>query len=97
MDKFVWCDVTDKARELLRLNIFQLFAVWERDGSTFRIPITDETELEYCLGNMYSVCIELSDQSERMRFVTVNSWNEADKITHNGHVYVRYADLSFCK
>lgn len=102
---FVWLEVTDKAKKIFDSQAFELFHVWRYDGKTFRIPIADETELKYALetpfpaNEHHSVCIEVGDDSEnkKLDFVTLASWEEADKIQHNGFIYVRYADLSFCK
>lgn len=102
---FVWLEVTDKARQIFDSKAFELFHVWRNDGKTFRIPIGDEVELDYALkesfpaSEQHSICIEVGDdgESKKLDFVTIDSWEEADKIQHNGFIYVRYADLSFCK
>lgn len=36
-------------------------------------------------------------QSPEPHVITRESWDNADKITHNGYVYVRYTDLVFQK
>jgi hypothetical protein len=102
---FVWLEVTDKARKIYESQAFELFHVWRYDGKTFRMPIENEEDLEYALSTPFpatehhSVCIEIGDDGvdKRLDFVTLESWENADKIQHNGFIYVRYADLSFCK
>jgi hypothetical protein len=102
---FLWLDVTDKAKKIFDSGAFELFHVWKTDGKTFRIPIEDEQDLDYALSTPFpatehhSICIEVGDNQDgkKIDFVTVESFSEADKIQHNGFIYVRYADLSFCK
>lgn len=102
---FIWLDVTDKAKKIFDSGAFELFHVWKTDGKTFRIPIETELDLEYALSypfpatEHHSVCIEVGDNQDgkKIDFVTLDSFSAADKINHNGYIYVRYADLSFCK
>lgn len=96
---FIWLDVTEDANKIFFCNLFNLFLVWEKDGNTFRVPIEDEIDLDYAIEIGGRICIEIgnSSGSDKIEFVTRDSWNSADKITHNGYVYVRYNDLSFCK
>jgi len=102
---FVWLEVTEKARRIFNSQTFELYHVWRYDGKTFRMPIEDEKDLDYALDTSFptteqhSICIEVGDDGEgkKLDFITLDSWEEADKIQHNGYIYVRYADLSFCK
>jgi len=102
---FVWLDVTDRAQKIFNSQCFELFHVWKKEEKTFRMPIADETDLKYALetpfpaSEQHSICIEVGDghENKKLDFVTLESWDNADKIQHNGYIYVRYADLSFCK
>jgi len=96
---FVWLDVTPKANKIFFSKLFPLYLVWRDNEKTLRIPILDEIDLDYAMGINGMICIEVGDtkDSEAIDFVTLNSWESADKITHNGYVYVRYNDLTFCK
>lgn len=98
-DGFIWLDVTDKAVEVYATGLFPLYNVWNSGSHTFRIPIEDIIDLDYALNNKSMVCIEVGNikEGKSLDFVTIESWDSADKITHDGHVYVRYKDLSFCK
>ena len=98
---FVWLDVTDKAQKILESGAFELFHVWKQGDKTFRLPIENERDLNEALNTPFpitehhAVCIEV--EGRKLDFVTLESWESADKIQHNGFIYVRYADLSFCK
>jgi|APGre2960657468_1045069.scaffolds.fasta_scaffold109918_2 hypothetical protein len=101
---FVWLEVTDKARKIYESQAFELFHVWRVDGKVFRIPIgsvddlNDALDTSFPTSEQHSICIEVGDDTgQKIDFVTLESWDEADKIQHNGYIYVRYADLSFCK
>lgn len=101
---FVWLDVTTRARQIWKTQAFELFHVWRMDEKTLRMPIHEEAELEYALQTSFPVieqhriCIEIGDSvGKKLDFVTLESWDNADKIQHNGFIYVRYADLNFCK
>jgi hypothetical protein len=98
-DGVIWLDVTDKARKIFETELFQLYHVWESDGKTMRIPIVDEIDMEYAETTGHPICIEVGRLSdgELSEKVTSGSWKEADKITHNGYVYVKYNDLTFYK
>ena len=102
---FVWLDVTDRAEKIFSSQAFELFHVWKKEEKTFRMPILDYAELRYALdtsfptSEQHSICIEVGDEHEnkKLDFVTKESWELADKLQHNGFIYVRYDDLSFCK
>lgn len=100
---FVWLDVTDKAKRVFDSRCFELFHVWKSGDKTFRMPIETEEELKCALdtsfptSEQHSICIEVGDGNKKLDFVVLESWDNADKIQHNGFIYVRYADLSFCK
>ena len=97
-DGFVWLDVTDRAREVFDLKLFRLFLLWQKEDKTLRIPVENESEYDYAISSGNKICVyvgKMGDGSSDR--VTIDSWDTADKLTHNGYVYVRYADLSFCK
>ena len=98
-DGVVWIDVSDRARRIFNADLFQLYHVWEHGGRTLRIPIVDEVDLEYAEQTGHPICIEVGrlSKGELSDKVTADSWRDADKITHNGYVYVKYNDLTFCK
>jgi hypothetical protein len=101
-DGYVWIDVSDKAQEIFDSNLFELQAVWLLEGEEdvlMRIPIESNYELNYALTSNKKVCIyagRLLD-SISLGFITQDSWTAADKISHEGNIYVRFKDLVFCK
>jgi hypothetical protein len=96
-DGMLWLDVTDKAEKLFKADVFQLFFVWESEGKTLRIPIDDEDDLKYALNNKGIICLIIEGDVSDVTDITKDSWESADKISHNGFIYVRYSDLIFCK
>ena len=101
-DGYVWIDVTDKAQSVFDTGLFNLQAVWSKENEEdvlMRTPVDTQTELNLFLQQGKHICIyggRVSD-SISLGFVTQDSWTAADKITHEGNVYVRFKDLVFCK
>ena len=101
----VWLDVTEKAKQVFESGAFKLYHVWRIDGMTRRAPINTEYDLRVVLDRIggialsHSICIDITEHVEngKAEFVTLPSWESADKIQHNGYIYVRYSDLLICK
>ena len=96
-DGMLWLDVTDKAEKLFKADLFQLFLVWKVEEKTLRIPIDDEDDLKFALKSDGIICLIVEGDVSDIIDITKDSWEKADKISHNGFIYVRYADLIFCK
>lgn len=101
-DGHLWIDVTDKAQAVLDAGIFNLQAVWAKENEEdvlMRAPIEGQEGLNHALNTNKSICIYAGRVSESISlgFVTQDSWTAADKITHEGNIYVRFKDLVFCK
>lgn len=94
-DGKIYLNVTDKASELFNSNAFDMYAVWEKLGTTLRIPILETQELEYALQNDKAVCIEIADIEDLINLIPMRpeKWDHADKVLHDGYIYIRYADL----
>jgi hypothetical protein len=101
----IWLNVTDKAEQVFKSGAFKLFHVWRVDGTTHRAPINTEYDLRVVLDivgdikHSNSICIDITENVDAgsVEFVTLPSWEAADKIQHNGYIYVRYTDLLLCK
>lgn len=98
-DGMTWMDVTDMAKEVFNSGLFKLYEFYENGDTTVRIPIGSSEHLIMVLNGDRSVVIKVGQgrpiQSEET--ITKESWNLADKIQHNGFIYVRYTDLKFCR
>lgn len=94
-DGKVYLNVTDKADALFATHAFNMFAVWEKGESTLRIPIIDKHELQFALENDKAVCIEIASLEDLINLLPMKpeKWESADKVLHNGYIYIRYADL----
>lgn len=101
-DGYLWMDVTEKAQSVFDTGLFNLQAVWSKENEEdvlMRMPIESQEELNIVLQTGKSVCIYVGRVSESISlgFVTQDSWTAADKISHEGNIYVRFKDLVFCK
>lgn len=89
MDGLSFMDVSDKAFALFDHKLFDLYALWNKGDTTYRIPITDRGDIQVALDYHKSICIEVPHQCQ----CNVDKWTEADKLIHEGYVYVRYSDI----
>jgi hypothetical protein len=101
-DGYVWFDVTEKAQALFESELFSLQAVWSKEKEEdvlMRVPIDNQEELNIALQAGRHICIYVGRVSDSINlgFVTQTSWTSADKISHEGNIYVRFKDLMFCK
>lgn len=93
-----YIDVSDKAVALYETSALSLYQVY-MDGDTVQMvaPIWTSEELYDALDKNVLICIEIDRvQPEENTCVEMTSWEKADKIQHDGYVYVRSADLKFC-
>ena len=89
IDGIHYMDVSEKAFAIFDCKLFDLYAIWEKDNEINRIPITKRGDIQVAFDYHQTICIEVpyncSCHAER--------WAEADKIVHNGFIYVRYSDI----
>lgn len=88
-DGAVYMDVSSKAFTIYDTKIFDLYGVWEKEGNIYRIPITDREDVQTCFDYHKFICIEVPYRCH----CNTDRWADADKIVHNGFVYVRYSDI----
>jgi hypothetical protein len=96
VDGMLYMDVTPQAQELWQSHSFELFVVWEKSTTTYKLPITTDDELTYALSQEGKhICIEIGSADDLSSILSMKSfkWDRADTITHNGFVYVKYNDL----
>ena len=93
-DNRLYLNVTEYADRLWQH--VDLFVLWEKGTTTYRLTITDKDELSFALGQPdKAVCIELGRMDELSHLFNTNNlkWEKADTLTHNGYIYVKYNDL----
>lgn len=95
-DDYIYMDVTNHAPELWQSKSIELFVLWEKESTTYRMPIMSDEELTFALNQDGKfICIEigtaedLSGMFEQRR----EKLNNANTITHDGYVYVRCNDI----
>lgn len=93
VDEKLYLDVTEQAQILFPQ--VPLFAVWQKGETIYRLPITTGIELHFALDNDKSVCLEVADARliRRLYGSPKLKFEDADFITHNGFLYVKYNDL----
>lgn len=98
-DGYVWIDVTDKAQAVFDTGLFCLQSVSPKEEAVIRIPIDTQDDLNYALKHSKHICVYAGRISDSISLgsVTQDSWTAADKITHEGNIYIRFKDLTFCK
>ena len=85
--------IVDKFSQRSDVGFKKYGTTLERDDLTFLQWLTHlQEELMDATAYLEKLKQEISTMS-----VTRESWENADKITHDGYLYVRCADLSFCK
>lgn len=91
----IYMDVTDKATMMWIGVGLELFMVWQHGGRIHAIPIQSYEELTHAIDTERKVCIKIGTTDQLATLVNVNPENfeRADKIIHDGYVYVRYNDL----
>jgi hypothetical protein len=93
----VFVEVTDKAKEVFNSGLFDLYEVWEKDGVTHKYILTTASDLLRACDTNHAICINGGRLDEDRLLITRVSWDMADKITHDGFIYVRYSDIRFCR
>jgi hypothetical protein len=89
LDGIQYMDVTPKAYKIFDEKLFDLHAVWQKEDKTYKIPIQDKEDIDIAIQYGKYVCIEIGKTCQCGH----DRWADADKITHNGYVYVRYSDI----
>lgn len=94
MDKIIYMSVHNKARALW--GAMDLFVVWQKGETTYKLPILSEEELTFALQQEGKVvCIEIGSAEELNPIVvpTITNWDKVDSITKDGFLYVKYNDI----
>ncbi len=89
LDGMLCMDVTPKAYKIFDGKLFDLFAVWQKADKFFKIPILEKDDIDVALNMGQYICIEVGHACQCDR----DRWADADKIVHDGYVYVRYTDI----
>lgn len=82
-------DVSDKAYDIYDTKLFDLFIVWQKNDKVFKLPVQDRHDIDFALDSRKYICIEVGNACQHNE----DRWADADKITYNGYVYVRYSDI----
>jgi hypothetical protein len=96
LDGMLYMNVTPHAYELWRGKTLDLFVVWEKGATVYKLPILEEVELTYALTQEGKhICIEIGSAEQLSDLLKIKSfkWEKADTITHEGFLYVKYNDL----
>lgn len=93
----VFIEVTEKAKEVFATNLFDMYEVWEKDGITHKYLLTNMVDLNRACDTEHAICVGGGKLSDDRLLITTVSWDMADKITHDGFIYVRYSDIRFCR
>jgi len=88
-DGLMYMDVSAKAFAIYDTKIFDLYAVWQKEDNVYRIPITERDDIQVALDYHKFICIEVPYKCQ----CNVDKWADADKIIHDGYIYVRYSDI----
>lgn len=89
LDGMQCMDVSKKAYEIFDANLFDLYVVWEKGDKTYKLPVTERTDIDFALQFKKFVCINTGPACQ----CDIDRWSDADKIIHNGYLYVRYSDI----
>lgn len=92
-DKYVH-QVVQKYEERSRVGIEKYGTTLERNDLT---PVEWLNHLQEELMDATLYIQKLKDELPDGKFITKDSWENADKISHDGFVYVKYQDLEFYK
>ena len=88
-DGLMYMDVSAKAFAIYDTKIFDLYAVWQKEDNVYRIPITEREDIQIAFDYHKFICIEVPYKCQ----CNVDKWADADKIIHDGYIYVRYSDI----
>jgi hypothetical protein len=92
-DKYVH-QVVQKYEERSRIGIEKYGTTLERNDLS---PVEWLNHLQEELMDATLYIQKLKDELPDGKFITKDSWENADKISHDGFVYVKYQDLVFYK
>lgn len=96
-DGRIWMDVTQESYALPR--VFTLHYLFEKQNYTECLPVRDLEHHNQILKDKGTITIYVGElpNMNTIDHVTAESWEQADKIQHDGFIYVRYSDLRFCR
>jgi hypothetical protein len=94
-DGRIYMNVTEKAEKLFSTHMFDLYVVWEKEDKTFRLPVTDRQDIAVAMEYNKSIAIEIASIQDVIDLIPMrpDKWEKADKLLHNGFIYIRYDDL----
>jgi hypothetical protein len=95
-DGYLYLNVTAHANELWQSKSIELFVLWEKGNTTYRLPVMSEEELTFALNqDGKNICIEIGTAEELSGLFEqrIDKLSTADTITHNGFLYVRCNDI----
>jgi hypothetical protein len=96
----IYMDVTDQQVDIPeKLCDGRLFTEFRKEGYSEMIPIIEKEDMDRAMEAKQRIAIYVGSVPDHgvINNVTIESWERADKIQHQGFVYVRYSDLRFCK
>jgi len=97
-DDRLYLNVTEKAHKLFDSNLFELYVLWEKTGTTFRLPVTSEAELNFAMSQKEKfICIEIGSVEELSSYLNVKPirLDKAETISHDGYLYVKCNDILY--
>lgn len=94
-DGEVFMDVTKDADNVRKADLFTLYEVWEKDGKVHKYMITDINDFRRAVSTKHAICVLVGSLKDKRTVITQSSWEGADKIMHEGFIYVKYSDLRF--
>lgn len=90
-DDVMYLNVTPHALELWRSKTLELFVLWEKGQTTYKLPIHSEEELTFAMGQEGKyICIEIGKLDVKPKKIDLD---KVDAITHDGYLYVRFNDI----
>ncbi|QGH72889.1 MAG: hypothetical protein [Podoviridae sp. ctrTa16] len=92
---FVWLDVTEKALNVFESKLFELYGLSEFSDKIICHKITSIEDLKSASDNSHKICVPIGniDDAKPSGVLVSTNWIGADKITHEGHVYIRAKDI----
>lgn len=94
-DGEVFMEVTHMADQVRKADLFTLYEVWEKNGEVHKHLLTDCADFERAKSTNHAICVDVGSLRDRNALITQSSWEGADKIMHEGFIYVKYSDLRF--
>ena len=96
-DGYIWMDVTEKALNVWETGLFDMHDLVSIGNSLITSKIRNIEELSKASQLDHRICIPIGklSESKSVGFLVSSTWGSADKITHDGHIYIRAKDILF--